>query len=116
VCALTLRHLIVRLGLDGVNDVREFDRVLDEEHRDVVADDVPVPLLGVELDRKAADVTDGVLNTMTSELMPNSLNELRRRTALPFDPWTVLNRMKTGVDRLLSVSTGADVYLLARSS
>lgn len=65
VCALTLRHLIVRLGLDGVNDVREFNRVLDEEHRDIIADDVPIPLLGVELYRKATDVADGVLNAST---------------------------------------------------
>jgi hypothetical protein len=55
-----LRHLVVRFGLDRVHQVRELDRVLDEEHRDVVADEVEVALLGVELGREAADVADGV--------------------------------------------------------
>ena len=39
-----------------MNDVRKLDGVLDEEHRNVVADDVPVAFLGVELDREAAHV------------------------------------------------------------
>ncbi len=34
-------------------DVGELDRVLDEEHRDVVADQVPVALPGVELRRRS---------------------------------------------------------------
>ena len=42
--------------LDGVDEVRELDAVLDEEHRHVVADQVAVALVGVELDREAADV------------------------------------------------------------
>ena len=44
-------------GFDGVDEVGEFDRVLDEEHGDVVAHQVPVALFGVELRRKAAHVT-----------------------------------------------------------
>ena len=51
-----LRHRVVRLGLDGVDEVGELHRVLDEEHRDVVADDVPVAFVGVELDGEAAHV------------------------------------------------------------
>ena len=53
---LRLRELAVRLRLHGVDDVGKADRVLNEEHRDVVADDVPVAFLGVELDREAAHV------------------------------------------------------------
>ena len=41
-------------------EVGELDRVLDEEHRDVVADEVPVALLRVELHREAAHVTGEV--------------------------------------------------------
>ena len=37
--------------------------VLDEEHRDVVADEVVVALVGVELRGEAAGVTDGVGGT-----------------------------------------------------
>ena len=53
---LRLREAAVGLLLGGMDHVGELDRVLDEEDRDVVADEVPVALLGVELDREAADV------------------------------------------------------------
>jgi hypothetical protein len=39
-----------------VNKVRELHRILDEEHRDVVADQVPIALFGVELHGEAAHV------------------------------------------------------------
>jgi len=41
---------------------------------------------------------------------------LRKPTALPREPWTVLNLMKIGVSLEGSVKTGAYVYLEARSS
>ena len=50
----------VRLLLHGVDEVGELDRVLDEEDRDVVADEVPVALLRVELHGEAADVAGEV--------------------------------------------------------
>jgi hypothetical protein len=40
-----LREGAVRLHLHRVHQVRELHRVLDEEHRDVVADQIPVALL-----------------------------------------------------------------------
>ena len=46
----------VGLHLDGVDQVGELDGVLDEEHRDVVADQVPVALFGVELHGEAPHV------------------------------------------------------------
>ena len=55
-----LRDLVVRLRLDGVDQVRELDGVLDEEDRDVVADEIEDAFLGVELDGEAADVAGGV--------------------------------------------------------
>jgi len=55
-----LRNLVHRLGLDRVHEVGELDRVLDEKHRDVVADEVVVALGRVELDREAADVAHRV--------------------------------------------------------
>jgi hypothetical protein len=42
--------------LERVDDVRELDRVPDEEDPEVAADEVPVAVLGVELDREAARV------------------------------------------------------------
>ena len=55
-----LRHREVRLGLGGVDQVGKLHRVLDEEDRDVVADQIPVALVGVELHREAAHVARGV--------------------------------------------------------
>ena len=57
---LRLREAAVGLLLHGVDEVGELDRVLDEEHRDVVADEVPVALLRVELHREAAHVAGEV--------------------------------------------------------
>jgi hypothetical protein len=53
---LRLRETAVGFLLGGMDDIGELDRVLDEEDRDVVADDVPVALLRIKLDRKAAHV------------------------------------------------------------
>src|ERR1700677_3008027 len=55
-----LRHLVVRLRLHGVNEVREFHRVLDKEHWNIVTDQIPVPLIAVEFDGKSANVARGV--------------------------------------------------------
>ena len=44
-CAVAgLREAAVGLHLHRMDEVGELDRVLDEEHRDVVADEVPVAL------------------------------------------------------------------------
>jgi hypothetical protein len=67
VCALRLRHLVVRLGLAGVDNVGELHGVLDEEDGDVVTDDIPVSLLGVELDGKSADIADRIGTASAAE-------------------------------------------------
>ena len=58
---LSLRDLIVRLRLHGVNDVWELDSILNEEYRNIVANEVPVALLSVELDGKPANVANSIL-------------------------------------------------------
>ena len=55
VCCLRLWDLFVGLGL-GVYQVGKLDRVLDEEHRHVVADEVEVAFVGVKLYGEAAHV------------------------------------------------------------
>src|ERR1035437_9832984 len=47
----------------GMDEVGEFDCILDEENRDVVADQVPVAFLGVKLDGKSAYITRGIHRT-----------------------------------------------------
>lgn len=49
-----LREAAVRFHLHRVDQVGELHRVLDEEHGDVVAHQIPVAFLGVELHRKSA--------------------------------------------------------------
>ena len=63
--ALASRHLILRFRLDGVDDIRKLDSVLNKEHRDVVADDVPIPLLSIEFDGETSNIANGVLKTYT---------------------------------------------------
>jgi hypothetical protein len=46
--------------------VRELDRVLDEEHRDVVTYQVPVSLAGVELGREPPDIAGQVAGPGTA--------------------------------------------------
>src|ERR1039457_295027 len=58
-----LRKAAVGFHLDGMDEVGEFDGVLDEENRDVVADQVPIALLRVKLDGKSAYVTRGIDRT-----------------------------------------------------
>ena len=56
-------HVGARVALDGLVQVGELARVANEEHRRVVAHHVPVALLGIELEGKAADVALGVGRT-----------------------------------------------------
>ena len=60
VCRSRLRHGVVRLRLDGMDQIRELHRVLDEEHRNVVADQIPVTGIGVELDGESTNVSRGI--------------------------------------------------------
>ncbi len=43
----------VRLGFDGMNDIRKLDGILDEEDRNIVADQIPVSFLGIDLRRQS---------------------------------------------------------------
>ena len=51
-----LRHREVRLGLGRMHEIGKLHRVLDEEDRDVVADEIPVAFVRVELHGKATDI------------------------------------------------------------
>jgi hypothetical protein len=59
--ALTLRNIIVRLGFHSMNNVGEFNGILNEEHRDIVSDEVPDTFVGVELDCKPSNIANSVL-------------------------------------------------------
>src|SRR5205814_7140372 len=63
---LRLREPAVGLLLGGVDDVGKFDRVLNKENGDVVSDEIPVALLGIELDRKPAHITRQIGRTFTA--------------------------------------------------
>jgi hypothetical protein len=45
-----------RVGLQRMNHVGKLDGVADEEDREIVADEIPVPVLGVELHREATRI------------------------------------------------------------
>ena len=79
---LRLRDLAIGLGLGRVDQVGELDAVLDEEDRDVVADEIEDALVGVELRREAADVADGVGRAARAD-DGREAGEHRRRRARP---------------------------------
>ena len=56
-----------RVWLQGVDDVGELDGVADEEDGEVVADQIPVAVLGVELHREAARVTSDLLRVAAAD-------------------------------------------------
>jgi hypothetical protein len=60
VCGSRLRHGEVRLGLGGMDQVRKLHRVLNEEDRNVVAHQIPVAFVRVELHGEAAHISCGV--------------------------------------------------------
>src|ERR1700684_4330010 len=43
-----------------MDEIGKLDRILDEEHGNVVADEVEIALIGIELDRKAAHIAGHV--------------------------------------------------------
>ena len=49
-----------RVGLEGMDDVGKFHRVADEEDLQVIADEIPVAVLGIELHREAARIAQGL--------------------------------------------------------
>ncbi|VTZ63650.1 conserved hypothetical protein [Sinorhizobium medicae] len=63
---LRLRKLPVRLGFYRMYHVGKLDRILDEEDRNIVADQVPIALLGVDLDREATHVAGEIEGALAS--------------------------------------------------
>src|SRR5690242_18204520 len=49
-----------------MDDVGKFDRVLNKKHRDVVSDEIPVALLGIDLDGKPAHITRQIGRALTA--------------------------------------------------
>ena len=81
----------LRMALLRVDEVGKFQRIADEEHRRVVADDVPIALLGVELQRKAAHVALGIRRTTLAgdgreaqEQLPSSCRSSRSTSAFVY--------------------------------
>lgn len=83
---LALRHIIVRLRLHSVNEVREFNGILNEENGNVISDDVPVAFFSIELDRKPSDIANGVLHATGEFNRLYARKKKHIRTALPREP------------------------------
>ena len=49
-----------------MDQVGKFDGVLNEEYRDIVADEIPVPFFGVEFDGKSAHIARGIHGTRSA--------------------------------------------------
>lgn len=55
-----LFHAMLPKLTTGMDDIRKFDGILDEEDGNIVTDDVPVPFVSVKLDCKSTHISDGV--------------------------------------------------------
>ena len=51
----------MRLRLHSMNNIGEFNGILNEENRDIVSDKVPDTLVSVELDCEPSNITNSVL-------------------------------------------------------
>ena len=60
---LRLWDLVVRLRLEGMNEIRELDSVLDVEDGNVVTDKIPVTLVGIQPGGETTGVSDSVGTT-----------------------------------------------------
>ena len=107
-----LRHLVVRLRLHGVDEIGKLHRVLDEEDGDVVAHEVEVAFVGVELDGEAAHVARRGRSTRASRppwrsartrasSTAGSWRNLRRGVARPSTrrPGSSRGRLRRGRER-----------------
>src|SRR5262245_42361492 len=65
-CRLRLRESPIWFLLHGMDQVWKLDGVLNEKHRNIVPDDVPVPFLGIELHSKAANITRQVRRALVA--------------------------------------------------
>lgn len=66
VSSLGLWYLVVRLGLNSMDKIRELNRILDKENGDVVSNQIPISFVGVEFHGKPTNVTDGVGTSFTA--------------------------------------------------
>lgn len=53
---LPLRHFIVRFRFDGMDEIRKFDGILNEEDGRVIAYQIIVAFLGIEFGSPTADI------------------------------------------------------------
>src|SRR5262245_4488730 len=65
-CRLRLRESPIWFLLHGMDQVWKLDGVLNEKHRNIVPDDVPVSFLRIELNRKAADIARQVRRALVA--------------------------------------------------
>ena len=61
-----MRQMSRRVALLGVNKVREFGRIPQEENGSIVGDDVPVSLVRLELYRETAGVSGNIVRSRFS--------------------------------------------------
>ncbi len=51
-----IAHPVTRVTLDGMIQIREFERIAQEKYRGVVADEIPVAFISVEFHGEATDI------------------------------------------------------------
>lgn len=61
------RDFLIRFWLTSVDEIWKLESILDEEDRNIVSDNIPVPLLCIKLDCKPSDISHSVGTTTASK-------------------------------------------------
>ena len=70
-----------RIGLEGMDHVGELDRIADEEDIEVIADEIPIAILGIELDGEAARIAQRLRGMATVDTLEK---RMKSGVRLPF--------------------------------
>ena len=105
-----LRESPVRLHLYSMDQVREFDGILDEKDRDVIADEIPISFFGVELHRKSADIPRRVYRPCATSNGRYSSKHRSLLAQLSEDPGCSVFLQRRGQLEVSMNSRGSRVY------
>lgn len=56
----SLRNLIICPWLDGMDEIRELNSVLDEENGNIVSNNVEIAFVSIESDSKSVDISNRI--------------------------------------------------------
>ncbi len=72
-----LRNFVVRFRLNGMNDIGELDRILNEENRNIIGDKIVVAVFGIELCCKSPHIAGSIGRTARADYSGETYEDRR---------------------------------------